>query len=106
MNIIEKINEVLYDLDCADNMSEEYKKLDSIREYLQHCGALVPVPDGPEMTAFRTDGNDLFLQLDGRVYDHRGGFSYRDVSTRDMKRIEDDTIVQPVRLVPITEAEI
>ena len=55
------------------------------------------VNDGGAVTAFRLDGNDKFIQVEGEVY-YRSGEALICTNTRIYQGLDDDTIVQPVRL--------
>ena len=84
-----------HNVDCADYE----KQIDALRAELARVKAesLRVVNDGGAVTAFRLDGNDKFIQVEGEVY-YRSGEALICTNTRIYQGLDDDTIVQPVRL--------
>ena len=89
---------------------------DQIRDWADRIaasGALVPVPQGEECRVLRTKIGSAFQHL-GKVYRNIGGEIRGDASEINARELMDgskhifdgDTIVLPVALVPITEAEV
>lgn len=80
---------------------------------LERATILVAVPQGEACRVLRTNIGSVFQHL-GKVYRNIGGEIRGDASEINARELMDgskhifdgDTIVQPVALVPITEAEV
>ena len=104
MTIIEDLR---YAADNPDVFEHDYPAiLRRIADRLEHSGALVPVPDGGACAAGDARGNHTFIMRGGDVFmsePHLWDWVRIDGTYAELN---DDIFVQPVRLVPIAEAEL
>lgn len=67
-----------------------------LRADLVGSSCLLPVPDGGAVAVSLLDGNDKFIEYDGEIY-YRSGREFICINSSIVSKIDDDTIVQPVR---------
>jgi hypothetical protein len=109
-NIIEEMRETADFLE--DNLTygpmyegpDAAQKIRTWADRLAAATVLVAVPDGGKVQAFQMDGNDLLFITNGSLH-------IKDMDTilslgpdRFYNHINDETLIQPVRLVPLAEA--
>jgi len=104
MNIIDELRSIAKFIDKGLGV-----ELNSITDRLAASGALVPVPQG-EACAIIDMETDLFI-YEGVIYQVPDGEFYGVPIYDDRPHFlsfhgDSETIVQPVALVPITEAEV
>lgn len=108
MNIIEEVRRIAQR--CENyGMYEIAKDALDIADCLERSGALVPVPDGEACRVEALYNEERLVKHDGKIYcgaDDGSGYAAIANTKPDFPNFDDDTIVQPVRLVPIAEAEL
>lgn len=108
MTIIEEMREMAGRMNEA-GLHWERDRLLSWADRLERSGALVPVADGEACRVEALYDEDRLVKHDGKIYyGDSDGSGYAAISNTkpDFPNFDDDTIVQPVRLVPIAEAEL